>query len=113
MGKSYYIKTSLLHHGHFEGGRGRKQRYFVVLAGLRVGAPALEALMWEEESLHSFKGLHDITSTCKPGKDWISPGAGKEVEPTWTLSFGSGPWSRRGGWKCVMTLVGRGSDLGP
>lgn len=53
MGKSYYIKTSPLHHGHFEGGRRRGQQYFVVLARLRVGTPGLEGLKWEEGSLHS------------------------------------------------------------
>lgn len=47
VGTSYYIKTSLLHHDHFEAGRGREKQYFVVLGELRVGAPGLEGLMWE------------------------------------------------------------------
>lgn len=53
MGKSYYIKTSSLNRGHFEGGRRRGQQYFVVLARLRVETPGLEGLKWEEGSLHS------------------------------------------------------------
>lgn len=97
VGTSYHIKTSLLHHDHFEAGRGRGKQYFVELAGLRVGAPGLEGLMWEQGDLHSFKCLHDITSTFKPGNDWISPVVGKEVKTLWTLSSGFGPCSRRGG----------------